>query len=308
MTIIPKNIFRIFLSIAIIAMPSFAHAQLKFDDAITQSTTAHSSIVINQITGEVLYSKHASDVWVPASLTKLLTTLTILDLKPNFAQLCDINSGHDVGGAKLFIAGPAKYSLRDLMSASLVGSANNATNALADCTGLSREQFVATMNEKAKSLGAAHSLFVDPAGISEFNKTTAEDMAHIANAAFSTKTVRDFSQQKSVSFCAKAGAKKCHTITNTNQLLTDKTVTILAGKTGYLDESLYNFAGSFKNKQGQYVVALVLGAPNKKASFEDTKKIAAIGWSKIAQNQFKKVTSSRFQPGKTPASLPLAFR
>jgi len=245
-----------------------------------QELTAHSAIVMNQVTGEVIFEHKAGEQWVPASLTKLVTGLVVLDLNPDMNKLCEVNASHDVAGAKLYITGTSKYRLGDLLSATLVASANNAANALADCV-LSRKEFVAKMNAKAKQLGATETKFLEPSGISEFNVTTAADMADIANAAFSTKKIREIMQPKKVTICAKTGQKKCHNLTNTNQLLTDDTVYTLGGKTGYLDESRYNFATSLK-KGNTYLIVIVMGSSTKNGSFTDTKKVASWAFQKMA--------------------------
>ncbi len=245
-----------------------------------QELTAHSAIVMNQVTGEVVFEHKSGDQWVPASLTKLVTALVVLDQNPDMNKLCEVNASHDVAGAKLYIAGTSKYRLGDLLSATLVASANNAANALADCV-LPRKEFVAKMNAKAKQLGSNETKFLEPSGISEFNVTTAEDMAKIANAAFSTKKVREIMAPKKVTICAKTGQKKCHYLTNTNQLLTDNSVYTLGGKTGYLDESKYNFATSLK--QGNtYLIVIVMGSTTKNGSFTDTKKVASWAFQKVA--------------------------
>ncbi len=292
------------------ALPHVSAAQgLTYDSLISQSMSGHAAMVINQVTGDELYSSRANEQWVPASLTKLVTAQVVLDSHPDYNKLCDLNASHNVGGARLYTAASSvKYRLGDLFSASLVASANNATNALADCTGMARTDFVAKMNAKAVQLGATHSKFVDPAGISEFNYTTASDMAKIANAAFSTAAIRDLARPYKLTICAKSGPAKCHYLTNTNQLLTDPTLKVLIGKTGYLDESKYNFAGSFLNAKGQYVVTVVLGSPNKKASFDDTKKLAQLGWAKYAQKESKPLVVRTFKPGqKVGIKIPLAL-
>jgi D-alanyl-D-alanine carboxypeptidase len=246
------------------------------------SLSAYSSVVMNQITGEVLASQNASASWVPASLSKLVTALVVLDTHPDFNTKCVVNADDEVGGARLYAIANSKYRLGDLMSATLVASANNAANAMADCTGLTRTEFVTKMNEKAIALGAKNTHFVDPSGISEFATTTALDMANIANAAFSTERVREIARQQTVWFCSASDANKCHTLTNTNKLFGDPALEVIAGKTGYLDESRYNFAASSKNAKGQYLITVVLGNPTKEDSFSNTKTIASLGFNKLA--------------------------
>lgn len=242
---------------------------------------AHSMVVLNQVTGETLLSHNASDVWEPASLTKLLTALVVMDTKPNFNKKCTVAKEDDAGGARLAASVDGAYKMKDLFSAMLVGSANNAAKALANqCTGMSTTAFIAKMNEKAKAIGATHSIFTDPSGLDEGNKTTAGDMAIIANNAFSTQTIREFAQQKSVRFSSLNRPFKTHTITSTSKnLFTDPTFNLVAGKTGYLNE--FNYASSTKNINGQYLITVVLGNPSQADSFTNTKTIASWGFGKL---------------------------
>jgi D-alanyl-D-alanine endopeptidase (penicillin-binding protein 7) len=244
-------------------------------------TSSYATVVMNQVTGEVVISKNATSPWVPASLTKLVTAQVILDLNPNFKERCVVRNTDNVGGAHLYANNGGVYYLQDLLAAMLIGSANNAANALANCTGMTREQFAQKMNDKAKSLGATNSFFFEPSGINEHNQTSALDLAKIAQAAFSTSRIREIAQKKSVYFCSVGGAKKCHTIKNTNKLFGDPGVDIIAGKTGYLDESRYNFAASSKNGQGNYLITVLLGNPTQQEAFDNTRTASILGFEKL---------------------------
>lgn len=270
------------VSSSALTMDELISAQVQGQVAGVQNINANATVVLNQITGEVLVSNNADKAWVPASLTKLVTALVVLDTKPNFNKTCNVINDDNVGGAKLAAVNGGKYKLKDLFSATLVASANNAANALARCTDMSRADFVAKMNEKAKQFEALHTSFVDPSGIDEHSVTTASDFAKIANAAFSTATIRDYASQPSVYFCSLNSPKKCHNLKNTNKLFGDTELQVIAGKTGYLNESLYNFAASSKNQQGQYLITVVLGSDTQKQSFESTKVIAQLGFKKLA--------------------------
>lgn len=244
-------------------------------------TSSYATVVMNQVTGEVVISKNAGSPWVPASLTKLVTAQVILDLNPNFKERCVVRNTDTVGGAHLYTNNGGVYYLQDLLAAMLIGSANNAANALANCTGMSREQFAQKMNDKAKSLGATTAMFFEPSGINEHNQTSALDLAKIAQAAFSTSRIREIAQKKSVYFCSVGGSKKCHTIKNTNKMFGDPGVDIIAGKTGYLDESRYNFAASSKNNQGNYLITVLLGNPTQQEAFDNTRTASILGFERL---------------------------
>jgi D-alanyl-D-alanine carboxypeptidase len=170
--------------------------------------------------------------------------------------------------------------VNDLFNASLIASANNATNALARSTGISRGEFVKLMNEKALSLGATNTLFVEPTGISENNFTTATDFVKIAKVAFENKLISGVSQKKDYKFSAVNNKKYVHKIKSTNQLLGSEDLIIKGGKTGYIDESQYNFVTRMQDKSGKDVIVLVLGSKDKQSEFLEAKKLALWSWSK----------------------------
>lgn len=256
--------------------PFTASANVTINDFATSHATvaAVSAVVIDQSTGEVLFSKNASESRVPASLTKLVTALVVLDTKPNMNKLCTMRPEDEVGGARINTYVGAQYKLGDLLNAALVASANNAASAVAHCIGIGDAQFVSKMNEKAQQFNATHTHFVEPTGMDPANATTAEDFARIANAALSTKKIQDIVRKKSITISTVGTLpKKTHYLKTTDLLLHDSAIRPLGGKTGYLDESLYNFVGSFKNPNGRFIITVVLGSPDKQQSFADTKSL-----------------------------------
>ncbi len=251
----------------------------------TSALPVRSAVVLNQITGEVLFSQNADVSWEPASLTKLLTALVVLDLKPDFNKRCYIAREDEATGAQLANAPNGVYKLGDLFSAMLVGSANDAAKALANqCAGVSTTEFMKRMNEKARSIGALNSYFSEPSGLDDSNRTTALDMAKIANTALSTLTIRDYAKQQTITFSSLSSPIKTHVIASTSKsLFTDPGFSLIAGKTGYLNN--YNYASSTTNGNGKYLITVVLGSPTQQASFDSTKSIAALGFDKLNTNK-----------------------
>lgn len=285
-----KKLIGIIILITALLSPITARADVTihdFEPSLPGTLGAQSAIIIDQVTGEVLYAKNSYSKWIPASLTKLVTAQVVLDLKPKMTKICTMSSKDEVGGARLSTYAGAKYRLQDLLNASLVASANNATSALAHCTGLTDAQFIAKMNAKAKQLGAINTSFVETTGMDIANTTTANDMAKIANAAFSTKIIRDIAQKKTFTMTTQGSSpKRTHNLKTTNALLADASVHALAGKTGYLDESLYNFAGSFKNADGKFIITVILGSPAKAQSFTETKVLVKLASDKVLWKNF----------------------
>lgn len=259
-------------------IPLTSVSALQIQDFITgaenNGITAQSYLVIDNLSGQILLQKNSQTIWVPASLTKLVTAMVLLDNNSSLSKNISMVKRDEVGGARVAAKAGVSYKIKDLFNAMLVGSANNAANAIARSTGLSREKFVEEMNEKAKDLGAQNTKFADPSGISEKSYTTAEDFARIAKVAFSNPLIVRAAQMSEYSFISVNNKRYRHRIKNTNKLLTDGNLNIIAGKTGYLDESRYNFTALTKDQFGQENIVVLLGAKNSQSQFGETKQLS----------------------------------
>lgn len=152
------------------------------------SISADGGIVMDADSGAILYGKNINETYYPASITKILTALVILencdlDETVTFSNnaVNNLEPGATIVGART----GDQMSVRDCLYALLLQSANEVANALAEhCSG-SIEEFCVLMNQKAKSLGCLNSNFANPSGLNNENHyTTAYDMALISKAAF----------------------------------------------------------------------------------------------------------------------------
>lgn len=245
------------------------------------------AIVIRASTGKELYSYEPDKPHTAASLTKLALAITMLDKAWNWGTVVTMQSADEVGGGRLNVSNGSKVKLANLWDATLASSANNAATALARVAGPGVSAFVKKMNAKVKAIGAKSSVFYDPSGMDARNRTTARDMALIAKAAFSQARVRQISQRGTYRFSL-ANGTQARDIKNTNlPLLDDPDVWLTGGKTGYLPESGYNYAGVLRpmNANGtadmkREVIVVVLGASSKANSFASVKKLAEDVWAK----------------------------
>jgi hypothetical protein len=219
--------------------------------------TARAAIVIDDATGDILFSKNVDDQQSIASLTKIVTALVFLDHNPGWQKIVEIKKADNVGGSELNVKIGDKFSAKDVFFMMLVGSKNNMAMALARSTGLSQEIFVGAMNKKAKELGAGNTTFVEPTGLDSGNVSTAEDLAKIMRQAFRSKKMLEATTMKTYSVAVKNRNKK-YLVENTNKLLaTDLYIT--GGKTGHTDEAGYCL-GTKAKVNGRDVLAVVLGA------------------------------------------------
>lgn len=272
--------------ISLILMPAMAVALEMPKDgnqlADMAGINAQAYVVEDAVTGQALISKNADILRVPASLTKLVTALVVLDTKPKLYKTVAMTADDQVigqclsGGACIKAKAGVKFTVDALFHALLLPSANNAANALARSTGLTPQEFADSMNQKAAALGAARSSFYEPTGLDPNNQITAADYAKIVAAAFSNAYLRKIASLNSYYLRSSNNFGYNQTIKNTDKLLSDSEVQILGAKTGYLNESGYNFSALLKTAAGQKLAVVVLGESHLSGAFAETKLLASL--------------------------------
>jgi D-alanyl-D-alanine carboxypeptidase (penicillin-binding protein 5/6) len=146
--------------------------------------SAASAILLDAETGTVLFARNPDDPRPPASTTKILTALVILERGRLSDMVTVSRAAAQVGGYQLGLRAGQRISLRDLLAAILIRSANDAAVAAAEHVGGNLPGFVALMNETAQDLGLRESHFANPHGLDEpGHYTSARDLAVLAQAA-----------------------------------------------------------------------------------------------------------------------------
>lgn len=147
---------------------------------------AKSAILIEASTGEVLFEKNPDEKLVPASMTKMMSMLLILEsiekgiLKWDQIVTASENSS-SMGGSQILLETGEKMSVEDLFKGVAIASGNDAVVALAEASFGSVNNFVNAMNKKAKELGLANTNFKNPHGLDEADHySSARDMSLIA--------------------------------------------------------------------------------------------------------------------------------
>ncbi len=239
--------------------------------------TAERAVVVDGVTGAVLFGKEEQTRTPIASLTKLMTALVVLDRNPDWKKQIVITVGDHRSGGTLFVRRGEVVTVRDLFFTSLVGSANNATIALARSTDLSPEEFVDAMNAMARRLGLNDTVFVEPTGLDSGNQSTAQEIARLAWHAFQYESIREAVTTKEYVFRT-VNTRERHRIKNTDILLrtNGKAYTIIGGKTGYIDEAGFCLVVEAERGNGR-VIALVLGSKSHEDRFRDVD--ALIRWA-----------------------------
>jgi len=241
------------------------------------SLTASKALVISSDSRAVFYEKEADTVQAIASITKLMTALVFLDNNPGWEETYTIRREDNVEGGRLHLFLGEEVYIRDLLATSLVASDNGATQALVHASGLSTEEFVVAMNEKAKKLSLFKTNFVDPIGLSDYNVSTAKEVALLAKEALNNPEISRLTQQKEYQFKTLNGRDK--KIESTNYLLFSENgndFSILGSKTGYTEAAGYCFVGRFQNPDGREVISVVLGSDGKNERFKESRVL--INW------------------------------
>lgn len=152
------------------------------------SIEAEGGIVIDANTGVILAGKNIHTAYFPASITKILTALIVIETcEPDEVVTYSHNAVYNVesGSSNAGLDEGDRLTVLDSLYAMLLRSANEAANALAEHVAGTTEDFALLMNEKAESLGCIDSHFNNPSGLNDpEHYTSAHDMALIAQAAF----------------------------------------------------------------------------------------------------------------------------
>lgn len=220
------------------------------------NTRAAAVIVVDARTGDVLYEKNADAPRAAASTQKLLTGLIVAEqgFLDRSVTVAPIDTYAEP--TKLNIKAGETYQRIDLLRALLVKSCNDVARCLARDTGGSLENFAALMNQKARSLGAVNSNFVNPNGLPFPGQySTARDLSLIARAAYANATIRSIVSLPQMVFRFNDG--RTRELENTNKVL--KRLPYCNGmKTGYTDLAGHCLISS-ASAAGRDVIVVVLG-------------------------------------------------
>ena len=238
------------------------------------------AIVLDAKTGAILYSYQPDIQWPAASLSKLTAALVTVNHHQPWNKTVSLLKQDEVGGGRLAVKAGSRMTVQDMFYSSIVGSANNTTMSLARLSGLGVKGFVKQMNAEAKALGLKYTKFNEPTGLDAGNVTTPREMSKIALTAFSTPEIRKAASTTAYKFTI-TNPKFVHTVRNTDHLLTmDDDVWVIGGKTGYIDEAMYNFVVQMRPMDGgPQVLVVVMGAPTKNGSFASAKSLATWAWN-----------------------------
>ena len=246
-------LFPLGLSISsLLSASSFAAGKNKID-----RISAQSALLSNLKGGQPLFSKNTDRRVHPASTTKVMTALLVLEHLSLNAIVSVPSTAVNVAPSKIDLASGEQYKVSDLLYALLLNSANDASIVLARAVCGSEQEFVKLMNNRARQLGAAHTRFANSNGLPSPHKTqytTANDMARIFKEALKHSFFRKIINAPYKTIYSQAGRKI--PLKNHNKMLFTRWGDNIYGKTGYTRAARACFVGYTTKGKDTFIIAV----------------------------------------------------
>ncbi len=287
----------------------FLFAQTEVE-TLNRNLTAGSAVLMDYQTGRILYERDGNRPIPPASMTKVMTLYLTYDaIRDGRLNKEDVITIDEAGSSfsrppfssLMLLEEGQRVSVLDLMKGVAVDSGNDAAYALAEILGPGKREFVNKMNAKARKLGLSSARFADPDGWSEFNIISPRDYAVLARSY-----IRDYPEAlkelhsvpfmvyplpgnlpEGVDFRIKVPRRK----DNTNLLL-GRYEGIDGLKTGYIDQSGFNFTGT-ASRDGRRLIAVLMGIRTEsyyqgiRRRAEETEMLLDYGFSRYLPRELK---------------------
>ena len=261
--------------ILILLMINFLFIPVVSAEDLKLAENAKSAILIEASTGEILFEKNADERLVPASMTKMMSMLVIIeaiengDLKWN-QEIQVSENASSMGGSQILLETGEKMSVRDLFKGVAIASGNDAVVALAEAVAGTEDAFVQKMNDKAKELGLKNTNFKNPHGLDTANHySSARDMSLIAKELVKHEKVLEFTSVYE-DYLRENTDRKIWLV-NTNKL-----VRFYDGvdglKTGFTEGAGYCLMATAK-KDGMRVIAVVMGEADSKTRNQEVSEM-----------------------------------
>jgi D-alanyl-D-alanine endopeptidase (penicillin-binding protein 7) len=268
----------------------------KTDEPLIRSGSA---LVVDEQSAEVLYSREP-DVAVPiASISKLMTTLVVLEAKQSPGEIIKITEDdmdyEKYTKSRLHVG--SKLSRDDLIHLALMSSENRAAHALARNYPGGVVECVKAMNLKARELGMTHTHFVEPTGLSSDNIASPEDLSRLVMEVSKNDVISEYSTDE---FHTLKVGRQSMTFHNTDLLVKKSDWNIIVQKTGYIAE-----AGKCLVLKtiiaGRSIVIVLLDSVGKYTRVADARRIRK--WMEAKVRSSMKLVSADPAPGQTQAAI-----
>ena len=248
--------------------------------------TSKSAILVEETTGEIIFEQNSHEKLSPASVTKIMSLILIMEAIERGdltleTVITTSEHANSMGGSQIWLKVGEKMSVDDLLKATVIASANDATVALAEAVSGSEESFVALMNERAKSLGMNDTTFKNATGLdAEGHLTSAYDIALMSRELLKYDLIKTYSTVWMDTL--RGGASE---LVNTNKL-----VRFYEGatglKTGTTSKAGYCLSAS-ATRDGLSLIAVVMDAPSSKVRFNEARTLLSFGFANYTFMEFE---------------------
>jgi D-alanyl-D-alanine carboxypeptidase len=252
------------------------------------SVNAEAAIVMDASTGLILYEKNMNEVYYPASITKILSSLLIIENSSpgevvTFSRDAVFNV--DLDSSRIGIDVDEQLTIQQCLYGILLESANEVTYAAAEHVAGSIPAFTDMMNERAKSLGALNSNFVNPHGLPDENHyTTAYDMALITREAMKNEIFRKITGTRTYQIPPTNKQEETRYLRNHHKFILKNDYNYegtTGGKTGFTRAARYTLVTTAKRGDLE-LICVVLKVDSSKNQYEDTIKLLDFGFNNFS--------------------------
>ncbi|MBM7094744.1 D-alanyl-D-alanine carboxypeptidase [Bacillus sp. H-16] len=263
-----KQSLRILLALIILMalMTSIMTPASAREGGVKLADDASSAILIERDTGKIMFEKNSNEKLPPASMTKIMTMLLIMEAIDNGKITLDekvrtSERAASMGGSQIFLEPGEEMTVDEMLKGIAIASGNDASVAMAEHLAGSEDEFVNMMNDKAKELGLKDTNFVNSNGLPVADHyTTAHDMAMMSRELLKYESITDYTSL--YEDYLRADSDKKFWLVNTNKLV--KFYPGVDGlKTGFTREAKYCLTAT-ANKKDMRVIAVVMGASTPK--------------------------------------------
>lgn len=259
--------------------------------ASTPPDVAGSGVVLMDASnGQILFNKNMDEKLPPASTTKVMTALLTLE-KTSLTDNVTIGKVPACAdGTALGLEEGEVMTVEDLLNALIIGSCNDAAEALAEHISGSIPEFTNLMNKRADELGAVNTHFVNPSGLYDKNHyTSAKDLSLILRELLKHKEFEDIAQKPNYRILPNEKVKTERWVTNRLTILSKNSSTYypycIGGKTGYTIDAKHSFISAAR-KDGVTLISAIIHTDDKAKYFEDGVKLFEYGFNNFKSTKF----------------------
>lgn len=267
---------KIILSLTLLLIPAFVYAE-----EVDIAPNAKAAIIVEASTGTILYQKNVHEKLPPASMTKMMGMLLVVESvekgQINWDDIVIVSeNASSMGGSQILLETGEKMTVDDLFKGVAVASGNDAIVALGEKIAGTEEMFVKMMNDRAKELGLKNTNFKNPHGLEEANHyTSAYDISKIALELVKHPKVLEYTGI--YEDYLRKGTNREFWLVNTNKLVRfNQNVDGL--KTGYTKEAGYCLTAT-ASKDGMRLITVVFGEPESSTRNKETTGMLDYGFS-----------------------------